>query len=72
MNYMTTNIHDVTSVEVQYTPDVHDTGTHVRDIVIKAGDMHLTHCAVLGYGRRNRATHMRKGRLGNERENTLP
>ena len=39
MNYMTTNIHDVTSVEVQYTPDVHDTGTHVRDIVIKAGDM---------------------------------
>ena len=40
MNYITTNIHDVTSVEVQYTPDVHDTGTHVRDIVIKAGDMH--------------------------------
>ena len=39
MNYLSTNIHDVTSVEIQYEPDVHDTGTHVRDIVIKADGM---------------------------------
>ena len=36
MNCINLNIHDVTSLEVQYTPDVQESGTHVRDIIVRA------------------------------------